>query len=99
MYYVYILRCEENCLYTGITADVERRFKEHSCGKGAKYTKSHKPLGVEAVWEAETKNAASRLEYRIKALTKTEKEELILSDERELVLILGENKTFFKRIL
>lgn len=99
VYYVYILRCEENCLYTGITDDVERRFNEHCAGKGAKYTKSHKPLGVEAVWEAVSKKDASRLEYRIKALTKIEKEELIESCEKELVLILGGEKTYFKRRL
>ena len=99
MYYVYILRCEKNCLYTGITSDVERRFKEHCEGTGAKYTKSHKPLGVEAVWEASSKIEASRLEYRIKELKKTEKEDLILSGEKELVLVIGEEQTYFKRLL
>jgi putative endonuclease len=99
VYYVYILRCEKNCLYTGITSDVERRFREHCEGKGAKYTKTHPPLGVEAVWEAVNKNDASRLEYRIKALTKEEKEDLILNGEKELVLKVGEEKLSFKRLL
>jgi putative endonuclease len=99
VYYVYILRCEKNCLYTGITSDVERRFREHCEGKGAKYTKTHPPLGVEAVWEAVNKNDASRLEYRIKALTKDEKEDLILNGEKELVLKVGEEKLSFKRLL
>lgn len=99
VFYVYILRCEKNCLYTGITSDVERRFREHCEGKGAKYTKTHKPLGVEAVWEAANKNEASRLEYRIKALSKDEKEDLIFKGEKELILTLGDEKMLFKRLL
>ena len=79
MYYVYILRCKDNSLYTGITTDVQRRFFEHKENKikGAKYTKSHKPVGIEAVWETDTKSDASKLEYRIKKLSKTEKETVI----------------------
>ena len=42
MYFVYILECEDNTLYTGITTDVERRFKEHSEGKGGTYTRAKK---------------------------------------------------------
>ena len=99
VYYVYILRCEKNCLYTGITSDVERRFREHCEGKGAKYTKTHPPLGVEAVWQSANKNEAARLEYRIKALTKGEKESLILDGEKELTLKVGENVFKFKRLL
>lgn len=99
MYYVYILRCEKNCLYTGITSDVERRFREHCEGRGAKYTKTHKPLGVEAVWGATNKNEASRLEYRIKALSKEEKEALIFKGENELILTLGDERMLFKRLL
>lgn len=99
MYYVYILRCEKNCLYTGITSDVERRFNEHCEGKGAKYTKSHRPLGVEAVWEADTKNDASRLEYRIKMLKKEEKEDLILSQAGELTLSVDNESIKFRRVL
>lgn len=100
MYYVYILRCENSLLYTGITTDVERRFNEHKDGKikGAKYTKSHKPLGVEAVWEAENKSDASRLEYRIKKLTKTEKEDLIATGSGELRFLVNNCELIFKRL-
>ncbi len=81
MYYVYILRCSDNSLYTGITTDVERRFKEHCSGyKGAKYTKSRKPLKIEAVFEVDTKSNALKLEIQIKKLTKPKKEALILSE-------------------
>ena len=80
MYYVYILRCENDTLYTGITTDVRRRFNEHREDKvkGAKYTKAHKPKEIAAAWEVGTKSDASKLEYRIKKLGRAEKEELIL---------------------
>ena len=45
-WYVYMLRCADGSLYTGIAADVERRFEEHKSGRGAKYTRSHPPLAV-----------------------------------------------------
>ena len=90
-YYIYILRCKENELYTGITTDVVKRFEEHKAGKGAKYTKSHTPIGVEAVWETNDKGKALKLEFRIKQLIKEEKEELI-KDNSKL-------KSYFKVIL
>lgn len=79
MYYTYMLRCEDNSIYTGITTDVKRRMEEHFNKelKCAKYTKSHKPKKLECVWESENKILASKLEYRIKRLTKMQKEELI----------------------
>lgn len=77
-YYVYILRCTDNTLYTGITTDVSRRFAEHSAKSGAKYTKSHIPLKIEALWKVSSgRSLASRLEYRLKKLNKTEKEQLL----------------------
>ncbi|MBQ7039742.1 MAG: GIY-YIG nuclease family protein [Clostridia bacterium] len=86
MYFTYILRCIDGSLYTGITTDVERRFKEHIEGvsKGAKYTARHKPLKIEAVWQSETRSLASKLEARIKKLSKAQKEELILNSELEI---------------
>ncbi len=99
MYYVYILRCENNLLYTGITTDVQRRFNEHKNGlKGAKYTKIHKPLGVEAVWETKSKNDALKLEYRIKQLPKKEKEDLIANGTSTLVLKFENCELIFKRM-
>lgn len=99
MYYVYILRCENNLLYTGITNDVERRFEEHKSGaKGAKYTKAHKPLGIEAVWESETKGNALKLEYKIKQLTKSEKEDLIENGAELLTLKCENCELIFKRM-
>lgn len=79
MYYIYILRCDDDKLYTGITTDVKRRFEEHKQqkGKGAKFTRSHKAETVEAVWSAADRSLASKLEYRIKSLSRTQKLSLI----------------------
>ena len=85
MYYTYMLRCENNSIYTGITTDIKRRMREHFSkdSKCAKYTKSHKPIKLESVWESENKVLASKLEYRIKGLTKIKKEDLIKNNMLE----------------
>ena len=79
MYYVYMLRCEDNSIYTGITTDVKRRMEEHFSKdkKCAKYTMINNAKKLERVWETENKVLASKLEYRIKELPKGQKEELI----------------------
>lgn len=81
MYYVYIIRCFPNSLYSGITTDVKRRFSEHrkKDALGAKYTKSHDVLALESVWACENRSLASKLEYHLKKLSHKNKEELILS--------------------
>lgn len=84
VYYIYILRCTDDSFYTGITTDVQRRFEQH-CGQragSAKYTRAHPPIRVECVWRAPDRRSASRLEYRIKALTRSQKEQLIASPEK-----------------
>lgn len=79
MYYIYMLRCEDNSIYTGITTKIERRMQEHFTQneKCAKYTKYHKAKKLEALWITEDRVHASKLEYAIKHLKKEEKEELI----------------------
>ena len=88
MYYIYMLRCEDNSIYTGITTDVRRRMEEHfsQCEKCAKYTLTHKAKKLEIVWETENKILASKLEFRIKQLTKKQKEELIAKNNLEELL-------------
>ncbi len=78
-YYIYIIRCEDNSLYTGITTDLDRRLQEHleQGKKGAKYTASHHIKGIEIAWKTIDKIRASKLEYHIKTLKKAQKEELI----------------------
>ena len=87
MYYVYMLRCIDNTIYTGITVDVDRRMKEHFSKneKCAKYTFTHSAKKLEAVWETDNKSLASKLEYAIKKLTKAKKEELIKNKELKAV--------------
>ena len=74
---LYILRCADGTLYTGITTDVERRFAEHSSGKGAKYTRGRGPLELVYFEECSDKSAALKRELEIKALTRDEKLKLI----------------------
>ena len=83
MNYVYVIRCKDNTLYTGWTNDLEKRFKAHCCGKGAKYTKLHKPLCIEAAFEVADKSDALKLEARIKKLTKKEKE-ILIADKSDI---------------
>ena len=65
-YYVYILRCRDGSLYTGLTNDLPRRWALHVSGRGAKYTRAHPPEAVAALWRCGDKSAAARLEYAIK---------------------------------
>lgn len=83
-YFVYMLRCIDGSLYAGITTDVERRFAEHLSGgkKGAKYTKNHTPQEIAAAWCVENRSVASKLEWRLKHLTKAQKEVLCQEPER-----------------
>ena len=82
MYYIYILRCEDNSLYTGITTDIKRRFSEHKnkSSQSANYTKTHNVLSVEALISTEERGDALRLEYLIKKLTKRQKEDAIKNE-------------------
>lgn len=80
-WFVYIIRCRNGSLYTGITTDLDRRLTEHrgKDGKGAKALRGKGPL--EMVWhcEAEDRSHASKREYEIKQLSKLEKEALVLN--------------------
>ena len=77
MNYVYIILCGDNTLYTGWTNDLHKRFKEHSSGKGAKYTKARLPVDIVYYEEFEDKIDAMKREYEIKQLKRKEKLELI----------------------
>jgi len=74
---VYILRCGDGSLYTGISTDVARRLEEHRSGKGAKYTRSRGPLELVYEENCPDKSAALRRELEIKALSRAEKLKLI----------------------
>lgn len=81
MYYTYMLRCTDNSIYTGMTNNIENRINKHLSGNGAKYTKSHQPEKLEAVWRSKDKSLACKLEYQIKQLTKEQKENLIKGEK------------------
>ena len=76
--FVYILKCADNSYYTGIAADVERRICEHeNSPRGAKYLKGRGPLTLVFSERVGDRSVASRLEYRIKRLSRPEKQDLI----------------------
>lgn len=78
MYFLYILQCFDNTLYTGITTNLDRRIKEHNNSKlGAKYTKIRRPVQLIYSKEFENRSLASIEEARIKKLSRTQKIEFI----------------------
>jgi len=85
-WHLYMIRCGDNSLYTGVTTDVERRFAEHqqtsASSKGAKFLRGKQPLTL--VYRAELGNRAEaqQLEYRLKQLSKSEKENLVRQQPR-----------------
>lgn len=77
MNYVYIIKCGDNSLYTGWTNNLEKRFKNHCEGKGAKYTRGRGPLKLVYYEEYEDKILAMKRESAIKKLSRSEKLKLI----------------------
>ena len=69
MWYLYVLRCHDDSLYTGITTDVPRRLQEHQRGKGARYTRAHRPVTLAAAWRYGDRSTATRVEYQFKLLS------------------------------
>ena len=80
MYFVYMIRCQDGSIYTGITTDLKRRFEEHRTGHGAKYTRSRRVIKIEAAWKCQGRSDASKLEAMIKKLPKDKKEQLIADE-------------------
>ncbi|MBI5361278.1 MAG: GIY-YIG nuclease family protein [Planctomycetes bacterium] len=79
MWFVYILRCRDNSLYTGITTDLDKRLARHNTGQGAKYTASRIPVKIVYYEEHPDKSSAIAREHSLKGLTKAKKEELVAS--------------------
>ena len=77
MAWVYLLRCSDGTLYTGWTVDVRRRLAAHEAGRASRYTRSRRPVRLEAAWEVDGRSAALREEARIKRLPRAQKLELI----------------------
>jgi len=70
---VYVLRCRDDTLYTGITNNIEKRLIAHDRGRAAKYTRSRRPLVLSAVSDSMSRTDAMRLEIKIKKLAKEKK--------------------------
>jgi putative endonuclease len=81
LWFVYILRCADNTLYTGVAIDVEKRLDEHNgiTKNGAKYTHSRRPVELVYQEPADSRSTACKREYIIRNLKKSEKEILIAS--------------------
>lgn len=77
---LYIIRCGDGTLYTGITLNIEKRLKRHRVGKGSKYTRFRQPLTLVYLKEVGDHSSALKEEYRIKHLSKIEKETLIVNE-------------------
>lgn len=81
MYYLYILQCADKTLYTGITADLARRIKEHNTSAlGAKYTRPRRPVKLAYSHKFKTRSAAARAECKMKKLSRAEKLKVIGSN-------------------
>ncbi len=77
LHYVYILRCANDALYTGYTVDVANRLAAHSAGKGARYTRAHRPVVLLRTWGFSTKRKALQVEYKLKQLPRSTKSEIV----------------------
>lgn len=77
-YFIYILECSDNTLYTGITKDINKRLDEHNNSpKGAKYTKARRPVKLLYDEKSENRSTASKREYEIKKFSRLKKLKLI----------------------
>jgi len=72
-WYLYVLYCSDDSLYTGVTIDIDRRVRAHNSGKGAKYTRSRRPVHLAACVKVGEKGRALSLEYRFKQLSRSKK--------------------------
>ena len=81
-WFLYLIRCADGSLYTGVTTDVQRRLAEHqgsstSAGRGAKFLRGKQPLALVYETTVRDRSTALKLEYKVKQLSKAEKEALV----------------------
>ncbi len=81
IYFIYVIRCNNNSLYTGITTNFQKRIKEHNTGTGAKYTRNRGPFVLELLLKAHGRSTATKIELFIKSLKKEKKEVLIRTSQ------------------
>jgi putative endonuclease len=75
-WYLYLIECVDGSIYTGITVDVDARYQAHQDGRGARYTRSHRPVRLLGTEIHPDRSSASKAEYRVKQLSATEKRRL-----------------------
>ena len=85
-WYLYILRCGDGTLYTGITTDVEKRLEQHRTGKGAKYTRGRQPLELVYREKCGDHSTALKREYEIKKMPRDAKMRLITKTDKKPAL-------------
>ena len=93
MYYIYMVRCADDSIYTGIAADLGRRLRQHvqKDPAAAKYTRSRAVAALEAAWTAPDRSAASRMENAVKRLPRAKKL-LLIADGSQLPALLPQLK-------
>jgi len=83
-WWVYLLRCNDNSLYAGVTTDIHRRINEHNNSKlGAKYTRARRPVRIAYLEKADNKSNACKREYQIRHLNKLKKEQLVSNHSQD----------------
>ncbi|MCX5871172.1 MAG: GIY-YIG nuclease family protein [Deltaproteobacteria bacterium] len=93
-WYVYIVRCSDNTLYTGITTDLSRRLLEHNSGpKGARYTRSRRPVALVYCEQVASRSAATSRESHIKKLKISQKGQLVAQQEK--ISLMTSYKTIY----
>jgi len=101
---VYLVRCSDNSLYCGVSNDLKSRLTEHNSGKGAKYTRSRRPVELVGISPEMTKSDVLKLEYRIKQvpadkkISKLKKEENAMTIKQNLQLVNRDIKALGKTI-
>ena len=80
-WYTYIVQCSDGTLYTGIARNIEERLLAHNSGSGAKYTRTRLPVILVYHEEHPSRSLASRREYQLKKMTRTQKQKLIHENE------------------
>ncbi len=76
-WFLYLIECEDGSIYTGITVDVEKRYKAHETGKGAKYMRAHPPKRLLKVIAFVNRSEATKAEYMIKKLSAAQKRAIV----------------------
>ena len=81
-FFLYIVRCSDNSLYTGITNDLDQRLKAHNEGRGAKYTSTRRPVVLVYEERCSSRSTALKREIQVKGWTKARKEALVAGSSR-----------------